>query len=156
MSLASLSMSFAATSRATGGATLSNRSEEKQMSSELVTFEKTLSGLRVRLTPEGRALLSLYDLELSKYRLPDFGDIIEYQLCNGWDWLHPEDIGALVGEEAPILSDDVTQDEHGNIVHVGDVFWYSEYQVHDPVIELQRHGEIYLERAGDDPYAKRG
>ncbi|MGI9061916.1 MAG: hypothetical protein ACR2H5_25460 [Ktedonobacteraceae bacterium] len=39
---------------------------------------------------------------------------------NGWSWVRPEDIGALT--DAPILSDDIEYDDHGDVVSVGTVF----------------------------------
>lgn len=62
--------------------------------------------------------------------------LLEDHLCNGWEMVPPEDIGALTAD--PILSDDVLRDEEGRLVEVGRVYWYPDYAVRDEIEELRR------------------
>ena len=50
---------------------------------------------------------------------------------HGWSWVRPEDIGALT--DAPILSDGIEYDDQVDVVNVGAIYWYSYYEVSDPV-----------------------
>ena len=62
--------------------------------------------------------------------------LLEDHLCNGWEMVPPEDIGALTA--APILSDEIRRDEEGRVMEVGRVFWYPDYAVRDEIEELRR------------------
>jgi hypothetical protein len=66
-------------------------------------------------------------------------------MANGWSMLRPEDVGALT--EAPILTEDLDTDDEGHVRHVGVVYWYSQYQVLDPVAQLLENGYVDFERA---------
>jgi hypothetical protein len=70
--------------------------------------------------------------------------VIEWQLVNGWTMLRPEDVGALT--DAPILSEDVDTDDQGNVRSVGIVYWYTEYEVRDPVEQLLQNHFIIFRR----------
>lgn len=63
--------------------------------------------------------------------------LLEDHPCNGWNMVPPEDIGALTA--APILSDDISRDDQGQVVEVGRVYWYPDYQVRDEIEELRAH-----------------
>ena len=63
--------------------------------------------------------------------------LLEDHLCNGWEMVPPEDIGALTA--APILSDDILRDEEGRVTEVGRVYWYPNYAVRDEIEELRAH-----------------
>ena len=67
-------------------------------------------------------------------------EVIEWQLCNGWEFLRPEEVGALT--DAPILSDDVERDTQGNVTHVGKIYWWPQYERFDPVEQLLEQGTI--------------
>jgi hypothetical protein len=71
--------------------------------------------------------------------------VLEWHLSNSeWTFARPEDIGALTS--APVLSDEVEQDEHGTVTRVGRVFWWAQYEVKDAVETLLRDGQILLTR----------
>lgn len=53
--------------------------------------------------------------------------ILEDLMCNGWDYVQPEEIGALTS--APIISPDVTRDDEGEFISVDVVYAYMDYQV---------------------------
>jgi hypothetical protein len=77
-------------------------------------------------------------------RLPADADVDELaealapMLENGWEWITPEEIGALT--DAPIISDEATRDDYGNLSELGRVFWYSSYMILDPVEEMKGDG----------------
>jgi hypothetical protein len=61
--------------------------------------------------------------------------LLEDHLCNGWEMVQPEDIGALTS--APILSDEIVRDDNGRVVEAGRVYWYPDYAVRDEIEELR-------------------
>jgi hypothetical protein len=63
--------------------------------------------------------------------------LLEDHLCNGWELVPPEDIGALTA--APILSDDISRNEEGRVTEVGRVFWYPDYAVRDEIEEIRKN-----------------
>jgi hypothetical protein len=67
-------------------------------------------------------------------------EVLEHYLANGWEWVQPEEIGALTA--APILSDDVERDDEGKIVKAGKVYWYPQYEVFDPLEQLIQTGSV--------------
>lgn len=102
---------------------------------QYVTFEKQPNALVIRLLP---------GVELDGTE--EFADVIEYQLTTGWEWVYPEEIGALT--DAPIISDTVQRDDHTNeLVNVGDVYAFMDYQVVNPVAHLRQVGALRLEKA---------
>ena len=64
--------------------------------------------------------------------------LLEDHLCNGWEMVPPEDIGALTA--APILSDEILRNDEGRIVEAGRVYWYPDYAVRDEIEELRESG----------------
>ena len=71
-----------------------------------------------------------------------FMELIDDFLCNGWDWVNSEDIGALT--EAPLLTNDIEMDDNGNIIRVGVIYKYEMYQIYDPVEEIFSEDKIVL------------
>ena len=113
---------------------------------QYATFTKMSDRLRISLTSEGREELQdrlaagiEIDNDITLY------DVLEHQLCNGWEWIRPEELGALTA--APILSDDCERDEDGLLTHVDVVYWYEPYQVRSPVGELVVNGHVDFQRA---------
>lgn len=80
-----------------------------------------------------------------------FGEAFDGLLCNGWEWLAPEDIGALT--DAPILSNCIDRDDDGAMTaHSGcglecGIFWFPNYMVEDPLETLRDKGEVFFTRA---------
>ncbi|MGA2798016.1 MAG: hypothetical protein ABSE63_10575 [Thermoguttaceae bacterium] len=62
-------------------------------------------------------------------------DLLEDHFSNGWEWVPPEDLGALTA--APIISDEIERDDRGNIIEAGRVYWYPDYAVRDEIEELR-------------------
>ncbi len=109
----------------------------------LTEFTKLENGnLKIALTEEGE--IERDEIQSGQWSVSDaMKDIagwIECELGNGWDWLRPEEIGALT--EAPILSDDVERDDNGDLTYVGRVYWYPQYEVSDPLEKLLRDGSV--------------
>ena len=103
--------------------------------------------LKISLTPEGRIELEEISFNLeNQYNDYDmFRDLIEHQLCNGWEWLQPEAIGALT--DAPILSNDVVCDDNGISNYVNVVWWYPNYMVDDIIEKLYSNGYLIFDKA---------
>ena len=102
---------------------------------KLVEFEELENSLRIILLPEGKEWLK-------DYPNTEFDELVEYQLCNGWDWITPEEIGALTS--APIIGKNVVDDT--GLISVDEVYAYMDYQIFDPVEELFTEGEIILRK----------
>jgi hypothetical protein len=65
-----------------------------------------------------------------------FIELIEDYLCNGWEIVTPESIGALT--DALILSNEVVRDDYGEIMDLDRVYSYDMYAVRgyiDPLLE---------------------
>lgn len=71
----------------------------------------------------------------------DLYDAMEVQTCNGWDWIAPEEVGALTCGK--IITDDSERDDNGNLVKVGRVYWNSAYEVESTLEELQAGRSVY-------------
>jgi len=109
-----------------------------------IEIVKSEEGITLKLTPEGRG-------ELLEHRQEDgwdkgtnyiLGDLLEDHFANGWEWILPEDIGALTS--APILSEEVERDEEGKLVSVGRVYWFPDYAVRCELEELLEKGEVFF------------
>lgn len=118
------------------------------MAGQLTTFIGLPNGnLEIALTDEGRKALADEQEWFSRH--PDSNqcmhleDWIDYQLCNGWEMVPPEDIGALT--DSPILSSDIERDGSGNVVYCGKVYWYPAYAVRSPEDVLTRTGRVVFE-----------
>lgn len=111
--------------------------------SELATLKKQENGdLRVTITPEGRKLVA--ELTDAGMQSDDaiLGDLLEYDLCNGWRLLYADEIGCL--SNAPVLTDGWYEDwqEEGATEVADGHWWYFEpYQVRSVVTDLLRNGE---------------
>jgi len=110
-----------------------------------VTLEKNAHKLVIRLTQMGRDFLVKENLELSTGELSRgsdevFCELLEDFFQNGWSWVLPEQVGALTS--APIVSDEISYDDNGDIDHIGVIWWFPEYETRCPVRELIENGEV--------------
>jgi hypothetical protein len=114
-----------------------------------VEIVKGRDGITLKLTPAGRE-------ELAEHKTADgwdrgtvclLADLLEDHLANGWEFLLPEEVGALTA--APILSDNAMRDDSGKLVSVGvgDVYWFPDYAVRSELDELYEKGEVLFPRA---------
>jgi|DEB0MinimDraft_10_1074344.scaffolds.fasta_scaffold235938_1 hypothetical protein len=65
----------------------------------------------------------------------DLWEALEHFLCNGWEIIAPEEVGALT--DGLIISNDYSRDDLGNLDELGRVFWDADYAVTDTLAELQ-------------------
>jgi hypothetical protein len=70
-------------------------------------------------------------------------ELLERQLCNGWQEIQPEEVAALTS--GLILTDDWSRDDHGKLTEVGRVYWHSQYAVESIGGQLLEKGEIVLQ-----------
>jgi len=111
-----------------------------------VTLAKLNRHLRITLTPEGRTeLQARLDNGDNISTDSTLYDLLENCLCNGWEWIRPEEIGALTS--APILSDDCSRDDSGLLGQIGAVYWFEKYQIQSPGEELLRVGHVDFDKA---------
>jgi hypothetical protein len=107
------------------------------MGGRYVDFEKLPNGnLKLTLNDEGREAIA-DDPSVSIF------DLIDSQLCNGWDYIDADAIGALTGCDL-ILSEDVERDEDGDVLKVGGVYWHPNYAIEDAVETLRDKGSFVL------------
>lgn len=112
-------------------------------------------GLHIVLTDEGREYLEeqkhqrfseeMGEVVWDRNMTSILHDLLEDWTCNGWEWIRPEEIGALTA--APIISDSVERDDNGKLVSTGDVWWHARYAVDDELKELLEHGEYVFPKA---------
>jgi hypothetical protein len=99
--------------------------------------------LKISLTNEGKIELTEMQ-EQYKEKWSDetmLREIIEHQLCNGWDWLSAGQVGALT--DSPILSNDVIYNENTDEIESADhCWWYPDYMVTDFVQALLTDGHL--------------
>jgi hypothetical protein len=95
--------------------------------------------LRMTVTAEGKAeLQARVDDGESIDADQCLHDLLEDHTSNGWDWVRPEEIGALT--DAPIISDNVERDDHGDITTVASVYAFMDYQVRSVASDLLNYG----------------
>jgi hypothetical protein len=104
-----------------------------------VDLEKTSDGnLAIRLNSTGRRHFADIREQRDAFGInAALHTLLEDHLCNGWEMVPPEDIGALTA--APILSDEIVRDEEGRVTEAGHVYWYPDYAVRDEIEELRAH-----------------
>lgn len=104
---------------------------------QYVDLEKTGSGdLRILLNATGRTEFELIGEIREKLGIDAaLVELLEDHLCNGWELLRPEEIGALTS--ALLFSDEVDRDDFGEVRAVGRVFWNPDYAVCDEVEQLR-------------------
>lgn len=90
----------------------------------MITLRKTASGL----------VLEPDDLD-SLQEAADLPEALESNLCNGWEVIAPEECGALTN--GIIITDDYDRNDHGNLTHLGTVYWDANYAVRSALDELK-------------------
>ena len=95
--------------------------------------------LRIVLLEEGRE--SVEEIAANEITADSkLAETIVWQLGNGWSFVRPEDIASLT--DAPILTEEIDTDNQGNVLWVGTVYWFPQYDVSDPVTKLLENGYI--------------
>lgn len=110
-----------------------------------VDLQKTEGGeLRIALTENGQTEFSTIIEERDRHGInAALRALLEDHLCNGWEMVPPEDLGALTS--APILSDEISRDEKGRVTEAGRVYWYPDYQVRDEIEEIRERLELLFQ-----------
>lgn len=114
------------------------RAEMDAQEGHYVTLRKTPDGdLEMTATEQLRA-----DADLFRGRPESdaLSDMLEDHLGSGWEWVRPEEIGALTSGD--IISDTVERDDEGGLTSVGHVYWDSMYQVQSTVETLLDEGRV--------------
>ena len=104
-----------------------------------VDLRKSEEGdLEILLTEKGQANFDAIQEERDTHGIyAALCTLLEDHLCNGWEMVPPEDIGALTA--APILSDEIVRDDEGRITEAGRVYWYPDYAVRDEIDEVRKN-----------------
>lgn len=116
----------------------------------MLNITKKNGGILLTLTPEGKEFLE-ENRDTSPEGCSDWSkgtdyiyfDLLEEECSNGWEVVNPEDIAALT--DAIILSDEVERNDNGDIVKVGRVYWYPDYQIRAEIDDLYETGECFLQ-----------
>lgn len=110
---------------------------------KLVKFNVLPYGLEILLTPEGKAE-TLENPPTPQELLTDnyFLDLCEWQLCNGWELIRPEEVGALT--DSLIFSETAVRDDWGELKSIGAVYWFPDYQILAPAKELLTKGRVFF------------
>jgi hypothetical protein len=89
-----------------------------------VDFKIEGGNLIITLTPEGRELVNEAKDDPEKNIQSDRYDydLLEHQLCNGWEVIRPEECGALT--DGMIITNDCARDDDGKLTHLGRVYWH--------------------------------
>jgi hypothetical protein len=102
--------------------------------------------LKITLTQDGKIELNRIQTEYAEDWIDyeTLWNILEHQLCNGWDWLRPEQVGALT--DSPILTNDVTYNDNGEVEKIGQIWWYPNYMIDNLTEVLYNNGYIIFEK----------
>lgn len=71
--------------------------------------------------------------------------MFEEHVGNGWTAVWPEVIGALT--DAPIVTNDYTVHDNGRTEVLGEVWWFPNYCVENPVETLAKRGRVVFTHA---------
>jgi hypothetical protein len=107
--------------------------------------------LVVTLTPEGREEIA--DIREAHPEWSDndiFIELTEHYWTNGWTIVSPADIGALINDDCIILSEDVDYDDHGNLLGIGLLYWYPDYQLFSEVEVMLRDGFVVMQKENEE------
>lgn len=94
--------------------------------------------------------------QLNYNREPDIRDLLGGDVTspcnNGWDFVSPEEIGALIDESCTIIAEDTERDEHDNHLikihgHGGAVFYDNFYAIRNPMRDIATTGFVIFWRA---------
>lgn len=101
------------------------------------------NGISIVLTDVGREALE-EEMRSGDKRSDDIlFSLLEEHVQDGTiDFIRPEEVGALT--DSPIFGTDVVRDDQGNVTSYRSLYWFPNYQVIDPVEELEEAGEVYF------------
>lgn len=113
---------------------------------EYVDFTERENSLLIELNEEGRKEVSHWPpVNKIEDERGAFLSLIEDHLQRGWEYVHPEDLGALT--DAMILAWDVARGDDGEIIDAGRVYSsIRDYQVYGELEPLLTQGRTVWER----------
>lgn len=98
----------------------------------MITLKKTPNSLK--LIPNADRMGDIQECK-------SIEEALESNLCNGWQTIDPNDIGALTS--GTIISDDCEYDDNGNLINAGTVYWDNLYETRDSLEDLKK-GHIVI------------
>ena len=107
---------------------------------QLVEFVKLPGKLRIILLP-GKYDEAEEIIHSEKPWMHKYGEIIEWQKCNGWDWVDTSQL-AMWDSNRQLLTDDMSEDDHGNITRLDVGYTYDLYAIRDELEVLLREGYV--------------
>ena len=115
-----------------------------------MTIRATLRNNTVLLTADNESRAELADLLRRDNGFNRAAQYVGEQLHEDWEFVAPEDVGALT--DSPILAecDGLDRDDHGELTAVGKVCWFPDYMVRDPWEELRNRGRTVFSLAPED------
>lgn len=105
--------------------------------------------LKIMLTDDGRE--ELKDLKSRQNPLGTddiLHRLLEYHINNGWEFIPPEEVGAMTS--SPILSNDVSRDDDGELTAIGNVWWHPNYMVINEIDELEEKGFVIFAASSEN------
>lgn len=105
---------------------------------------KTANGITLSLE-EGDAQVLTENFSANDLQMMDF---VCEMLGEAYQSVAPDAIGALTS--APIFTDDLILTDDGSIEHIGNVWWYPNYQVSHFVEVLLRDNEVFFPGAPEN------
>lgn len=108
------------------------------------TFDER-GNLVITLLPEGREEIEeMLGGGSSEYDI--FYEITESYWTNGWSFVRAEEIDALVDERTIIMTQERIEDDDGNLLSVGPVYYYPEDQIRSEVDAMINDGFVVMRK----------
>lgn len=79
---------------------------------------------------------------------PHYGglhELMEGYIGNGWSMADGDSLGHMTS--APMITDDMSVEDDGDVVVYGSLWWFPNYAVENPVATLRDRGEVIFELA---------
>jgi hypothetical protein len=105
---------------------------------------KTLNNGDLEITPTAQAVEEA-ERFLAMSPMQALEELFEDWLCNGWEFIAPEKIGALT--DSPILTDEILYNDQGNIEYIGSIWWFPNYQVENEIETLLKESKVVFSLA---------
>jgi hypothetical protein len=121
--------------------------KKKQLSAE--SIEESVR-LKTKTLPNGDLEISFANpkdaesLDADEDWAETFEDLVAN---NDFDWVSPEEIGALT--DAPMFGE-IDRNDQGDLTKVHAVYWFPDYMVKNPVEILKQDGKVVFKKAEDD------
>ena len=105
----------------------------------MIRARVTNLALKITADNEGRATLAYWSGDYNAQQ-----DWVAECLRESWEFVRPEEVGALT--DSPILADcsDVDRDDNGTLVRFYRLAWFPDYAIRDPWRELANTGRVYF------------